>query len=254
MAIEFQIPADVNAIDYFASFAGAFSDAPHMAASLLGVQDSLRQAALIPREPLGLLACLTAEEEAAAFLYYSLRSKGYPLPEYGKIQRHGDKAKVLIFAAAMEAYFFSSFFRKAVLRISDDDGRPTVTLRFGLGKYEVVVEDALSIISTKGDDANSHETAVSEAVDRILSEIVPTGASLKSQIQSIQNRRNRCIYGSPADKDRMVDDSDMDHFVSNCAVMIVLGFLVMQGEGRTESMNKLVDRMYSETLARLARS
>ena len=98
MAITIETPADLDQIEYFASFAPAFVGNVEMRAALLGVCDSLRQALLVPLESLGMLACLTAEEEAATFLYYALLDKRYLVPVQDKLRRHPDKVKVLILA------------------------------------------------------------------------------------------------------------------------------------------------------------
>lgn len=245
MPINIQIPTNEDPIDYLASFAPVFSGNVGMHNALLGVQDSLRQAMLVPLEPLGMLACLTAEEEAATFLYYALREKGYPVPEYGKLHRHADKTKLVVFSHAIYKYFFEKFFvSSAFIRIERIGDQPRTTFHLSFGDYEIVQDDPLQIIRTEGEGEDGHAYVVEKTIDELLAEIVPKGFSIKYFLKHLANRRNLCLYGDPKSKKRLQSEQGISHFKFNCVAMLVFGILVSNGDGRTSSMNKLVEAIY----------
>lgn len=218
-----------------------------MQASLLGMQDSLRQAEKIGFEPLGLFALITAEEEAATFFYNSLLGKGYSVPNFEKLHRHPDKVKLVIFAQAIARYFFEKFAidPKAAVRIERDGDKPKTTYRFNIGGYEVIQDDPFETIVTSGEGDDGHMAAVENAVNEVLSEVTPKGFVLKSHIRNIANRRNLCLYGDPKKKPT-VGEEDFKHFKANCVVIIVLGILVFNGNTLTHSMHKLVDCLFQK--------
>lgn len=248
MAMTIQIPAGVDAMEFLASFSSAFAESEEMQASLLGSLDSLRQAALLVGEPLGMLACLTAEEEAAAFLFYGLEAKGYSVPQYGKIQRHGDKLKLVLFAVAMHQYFFSRFPAElgSAIHIDRDGHKPKTRHVFNYSGYSIVQDDFLETIVTSGDEAGGHDSAINASVETVISDIIPTGFTTASYIKNLANRRNLCLYGDPNNKLKLNSAKDIVHYRSNCISMIVLGFLVFNSEAPTTSMKKLVDTMFEK--------
>lgn len=217
-----------------------------MADALLGVGDSLRQASLIPNEPLGLFALLTAEEEAAAFLYYALREKGYAVKDHGKLQRHPEKVKLVVFAEALHRYFFVDFpiSSEPVITIESDNGLPKTTFSFPLNGYQIIQEDPLAMIVTAGDGDAGHTKAVEGTVETLLRNLTPKGGSLRSHIAEIANRRNLCIYGDPIKKTRINSERERLHYITNSLSMIILGILVFNGKSRTPSMEKLVESLF----------
>lgn len=219
-----------------------------MHSALLGMRDSLRQADLIRLEPLGMLACLTAEEEAAAFLYYALRAKGYDVPDYGRLHRHDDKIKVLIFALTLYEYFFGLMPIELPrrIRLERDSGLPRTTLRWVIQDYEFVVEDPLEVIATIGDGKASHDAAIARVVQDALAKVIPKGMSTKSQIKKLANRRNLCLYGNPERKQSFQEIAEMDHFISNCISITLIGLLVYNGNSRTSSMVKLIHAVFEK--------
>ncbi len=248
MAITIQIPKGADAVEYLASFATSFTDHPEMRSSLLGAQDSLRQASQLIGEPLGMLACLTAEEEAAAFLYYGLKTKGYSVPQYGKIHRHGDKLKLVVFAQTMHQYFFSKLASDlgSAIRIERDGQKPKTSHVFNYNGFSISQDDILETIVTSGKGDGGHDVAVNAAVDEILSDITPSGFTTASHIKKVANRRNLCLYGDPDKKLRLRHAEELNHFKSNCVSMITLGFLVFNGHNPTTSMVKLVDCIFDK--------
>lgn len=248
MAISFELPSSLDPIEYLTSFAPAFAKNTEMRAALLGVNDSLRQATLLPLEPLGMLACITAEEEAATFLYYALVSKGYSIPNYEKLRRHQDKVKFLILGQALIFYFFGNEhveFPNAI-RIERDGDQPKTTRRMRVGDFEIVQDDPLETIITLGDGESGHINAVESSVDAVLAGITPKGYTIKSHIDKIANRRNLCLYGDPDRKNKFQSESQIDHFKNNCIGLIILGFLVSNGKSNTSSMVKLVGSIFSK--------
>lgn len=250
MVVQVQMPQG-DAIEYLCSFASAFEKSPLMAGTLLGMGDSIRQAKLFICEPLGMFALLTAEEEAASFLYYALKSKGYSVPDYGKLHRHNEKFKLVIFAEAIHAYFFDKFpiSASAVVRIENDEGRPKTTFRFPAPTgHEIVVEDPLTmIVTTAVADGNSgHNKAVQLSVDEVLEKVTPKGFTLNSHIKKTANRRNLCLYGDPKLKSRVKNESEVHHFTSNCVAMITFGFLIYNSEKPTTSMSQLVNYIFKK--------
>ncbi|NVK20524.1 MAG: hypothetical protein HWE30_17655 [Methylocystaceae bacterium] len=248
MTIAIQIPKDVDAVEYLTSFSTFFTDHPEMRSALLGTQDSLRQASQLIEEPLGMLACLTAEEEAAAFLYYGLKARDYSVPQYGKLHRHGDKLKLVVFAQAMHQYFFGKMPTglRSAIRIERDGHKPKTSHVFNFNGYSVVQDDILETIVISGKGEGSHDVAINAAVDDILSDITPSGFTPGSHIKKVANRRNLCLYGDPERKLRLRHSEEINHFKTNCVSMVTLGFLVFNSPNPTSSMVKLVDCIFDK--------
>lgn len=248
MAINVQIPHNVDAIEYFASFSPAFNDHPDMRSALLGVEDSLRQAALLVDEPLGMLACITAEEEAAAFLYYALKFKGYDVPQYGKIHGHVEKLKLVVFAQVMQKYFFGKMpvELSGAIRIERDEQRPKTSHILKYGSYTITQNDFLETIVTSGKGKVGHDSAINAAVDDVFADITPSGFTPKSHLKEVANRRNHSLYGDPSSKLRLQSAEEIEHFKENCCSMIVLGFLAFNSRNPTTSMVKLVTRIFEK--------
>lgn len=248
MAITIQIPKSVDAVEYLASFSAAFSEHPEMRSALLGAEDSLRQAPKLIGEPLGMLACLTAEEEAAAFLYYGLKAKGYPVPQYGKIHRHVDKLKLVVFAQAMHQYFFRKFPKEfgSAIRIERDGQKPKTSHVFNYNGHSIIQEDVLETVVVTGGGRDGHDAAISSAVHQVLTDITPSGFTPASHIKKVANRRNLCLYGDPEEKLRLLHADEIIHFRANCVAMITLGLLVFNGQNPTPSMVKLVECIFDK--------
>ena len=246
--LNIQIPKGQNTFDFLASFSNAFKDHPEMQSTLLGSKDSLRQAYQLMGEPLGMLACLTAEEEAAAFLYYALREKGYSVPNYGKIHRHRDKLNLVVFAEVLIKYFFGHIPAGIdnAIRIERQGENPRTTNVMNINGFEIFQDDILESIVAHGDEVGGHDAAVTANVDKVLSKITPPGFTISSHIKNMANRRNLCLYGDPKGKIRLQRGDEIVHFKENCISMLVLGFLVFNSKKPTVSMGKLVDYLFSK--------
>lgn len=221
-----------------------------MRCALLGMRDSLRQASLIPTEPLGLFACFTAEEEAAAFLYFALRQKGYEVPDYQKLRRHPDKIRMLVFAQVVFQYFFNRLPAGVVntVRIEREGDRPKTSrhIKFNEHQLYLVQDDPLETVSTLGNGQDPHQAAISEIIDDTLTELVPAGFTLKSYVdKNLANRRNLSIYGDPDRKPRLASQEGISLFTETCIGIVVLGFLVFNGTSRTASLEKIVKDVFS---------
>lgn len=219
-----------------------------MRAALLGVNDSLRQARLFPLEPLAMFACLTAEEEAATFLYYTLREKGYALPDYNKLHGHFDKTKILLLATALVDYFFNEAPEGfvSIVRVERDGEVPRTFRYFKSELHQVIIKqlDPLETVKTQVSENDGHDAAVQMSVEKTLSGIIPKGYTLKSHLKSMANRRNHSIYGDPEKKLRLKSETEVNKFETNCASIITTGFLVLNGTSKTSSMQKLVTNVF----------
>ncbi|PRY79595.1 hypothetical protein CLV80_102240 [Yoonia maritima] len=248
MAIQTQFPKGCDPVDYLSSFAPALIENGGMYESLLGMQDSLRQAKLIPLEPLGMLACLTAEEEAATFLYYALRHKGYEVSCFGKLRQHPDKIKFVVLADVISKYFFDPLEQMSgLIRVERSGENPQITVRIPHNNFEIVQDDPLETIVTFGNGEKGHDVAVERAIDMILDKVTPKGFTIKSHIKNnVANRRNFCLYGSPPKKFRLSSEEEVEHFIGNCVVMILFGFLVHTGRRTAPSLQKIIDTLFEK--------
>jgi hypothetical protein len=103
-----QIPSNFEGglLPFLLSFSKVFTKQQEVKYCLDSVEDNIRQAHLLIGEPIGLFACLTAEEEAARFFYLCLQERAYELPRYDSLRAHQDKARILIWATVIEEYYF----------------------------------------------------------------------------------------------------------------------------------------------------
>ena len=106
-----QVPSSFEGglLTYLLSFSKIFKKQQEVKYCLDSVEDNIRQARILLGEPIGLFACLTAEEEAARFFYLCLKKRAYNLPRYDNLTAHQDKARILILATVIEEYFFNFF-------------------------------------------------------------------------------------------------------------------------------------------------
>lgn len=244
MKVTIEMPRGVDPIQYLTSFAPAFSENVEMQSALLGVQDSLRQADKIPHEPLGMMAYLTAEEEAATFFFHALRAKGYSVSNSNKLRDHKEKVKFFVLAMALQEYFFGRRFGSVrVERIGD---RPATSLQYSVSGYDFVEDDPLGAIVTKGEGEEGRDASVEEAIDDVLRKITPKGFTAKSHVDKLANRRNLCLYGAPEKKPKLQTPKEIEPIRFNCIGIIVLGFLVLNGEEGAASMVKLTNCFFQK--------
>lgn len=244
--IALEIPKGQVAIDYLASFAPAFSSNQTMQRALGGVHDSFRQAWLIPKEPLALFACLTAEEEAASFLYHALVSKGYIFPDYKRLKDHGDKVKVLLLGQAIVTYFFPDVLLQDGLRIriSGSSKEPAVECYVPIGDYNATIVDPFSMIIQHGTGPEGFDNALAAAVDNVVDGVAKGHKGISSAVEVLKNRRNLSIYGPRWLKKAPKNDSDISHHVSNAVALLTCGFIIFFNHEKTEPMAKLLEKMF----------
>lgn len=244
--IPLEIPKGEVALDYLASFAPGFSKNQTMQKALGGVHDSFRQARLIPKEPLALFACLTAEEEAASFLYHALVAKGYDFPSYKKLQDHGDKVKVFLLGQAIVTYFFQEGLLEDGLRvrISGTSKKPDVECYMPIGEFKATFMDPFATIIQYGNGPEGFDNAIAAAVDNVVGGAAKGHKGITSAIESLKNRRNLSIYGPLKLKRALKSDSEISHHVSNAVTLLICGFIIYLNHKKTEPMAKLLAKMF----------
>lgn len=244
--IVLEIPKGEAVVDYLASFAPGFSKNQAMQKALGGVHDSFRQASLIPKEPLALFACLTAEEEAASFLYHGLLAKGYAFPAYKKLQDHGDKVKVFLLGQAIVTYFFPEKLLEEGMRIriSGTSKKPEVECYMRMGAYKATIMDPFASIIQYGDGPEGFDNAIAAAVDSVVDGGAEGHKGIASAVEFLKNRRNLSIYGPLNLKKAPKSDSDIAHHVSNAVTLLTCGFIIYFNHKKTEPMAKLLAKMF----------
>tara|TARA_R100001224_G_scaffold38766_1_gene22071 strand:+ start:957 stop:1760 length:804 start_codon:yes stop_codon:yes gene_type:complete len=244
--IPLEIPKNVDVVEYLASFSSAFSQNQAMQKALGGVQDSIRQARLLREEPLGLFACLTAEEEASSFLYHAFLSKNYGLPDYGKLQNHGDKVKIFLLCMAIIHYYFREELVRDGLRvrIAREGKNPSITCYFPIAGHTAIIRDPFETVVTIGEGVGGFDQATDDAVDEVVKHASNGHKNLASAIRYLKNRRNRCIYGPLKLKYALRDDDELNQYISNAVSIIICGFIIYFKHQTTGSMGKILEKMF----------
>lgn len=247
MTMTINFPKGEDIVAYLCSFSLRFSRDQRILNALNGMQDSFRQAELIPLEPIALFSCFTAEEEASSALYFSLRARGYQVPNFGKIRDHRQKIQSLIISLALVKYFFGPPTKDIglVLHMKYSDRRQSIEGRFALGEsQQVLIENWLHSVVTEGDPSSSQDAAIDAVVKGVVSEISGPDGNIASAIDKLARRRNLCIYGRPSEKWRLSSLSEIDKFKGNCAVITTLTFMILQDDGVIDGVNRVVSRMF----------
>lgn len=248
MSLRIAFPPGVEPLEYITTFALAFDLDAKSRGALLGTADSIRQARLIPREPLGLFACMTAQEEAASFLYYALSARGHKVPHYGRLHRHPDKVKVLVAAIVLQNYFFTVLAADfpTTIRLASEAGLRNVTVEMEMAGYIVSRDDPFEMIAVVGTGLDGQQAAVDQVIQTVLSSMVSKGSSVRSAIGELANQRNLAIYGASDTKPRLSGERDIDRYIQTCVSLIAMAILVLNGSGPTESMDTLLSRLFEK--------
>lgn len=246
MPVELNIPGNQDPLEYLVTFAQAFDLNEELLDTLLGTTDSLRQAKLIPGEPLGLFACQTAQEEAASFLYYALLSKGHNVPDYGRIQRHQDKVKVLLAAKTVHSHFFELPAEQfpTSIRLSMREEKPEIEIVMEMQGLTALRQDPFKMVVAFGDGEDREGAAIDRSVKKMLSLVVAKGDSISNVVDKLAKERNHALYGNPKKKPRMADGAVINQVAKTCQSLIVLGLIVLQGSGAQPPLNRLLDAIY----------
>lgn len=245
--IPLEIPKNVDPLDYLASFAPAFSRHQEMQKALGGVQDSIRQAKLMREEPLGLFACLTAEEEASSFLYGALSSKKYNLPSYGKLTDHGNKVKIFLLCQTIIHYYFREDLVRDGLRVrfAQKGINPVITCYFPIADNTAFIDDPFEMVVAMGDGPEGFDHAIRDAVDTVVKQASDGHKDLASAVEYLKNRRNRCIYGPLRLKYALKDEAELRQYISNAVSVLACGFILHFKHQKTESMGKILETMFN---------
>jgi len=232
-------------LDYVLSFSQAFIKHQQLKGCLDSVEQNIKQAKLLGNEPLALFACLTAEEEAARYLYLCLKKKGYDLPRYDRLTSHHDKARIILWALVFEEYYFN-FFSQVLIEyfmMIKEEGkgvRVSVHGRFD-EKYWLELPNVLQTTATAGSKENEEiddleAEVVRKSLRSSLSRNFGSDHSISTIVNHIANRRNKCLYGPPSKKLTLSNDDELTQFENNCSAMIILGYLVFQDNEKWPSV------------------
>lgn len=251
-----QIPSNFEGglLEYLLSFSKIFTKQQEIKHCLDSVEDNIRQAHLLIGEPIGLFACLTAEEEAARFFYLCLKKQGYELPRYDSLTAHQDKARILVWATVIEEYYFNFFDNIGsyfFLRVQPERRNIRISGHTKLEEqYCIELPNILQLIAKRGmgdgvEEDNAEAAMVRACFDRTMSFNFGANNHPRRVVEYIAKRRNRCLYGDPRKKLRLKNRAELEQFEKNCAALIVMGFLVMQDNERWPSMQLMCTELGS---------
>ena len=251
MKTEIRIPTDEDPIDYLCSFTSEFRENERLIGALLGVQDNIRQAKLIPLEPLAFFACITAQEEAATFLYYALKSKKYTDPGYGdKLHDHKNKVRILILAEILAKNYFDGVPVEGIqsfIPVERKDGRLTLARIIYDEDKEIAIrqDNPFDTVVARENPRDNNSITQDEWIQSHLGHLTPKGYTIGSHTDKLANERNLCLYGNPTKKLRLSSEAEINHFTTNCISIIVMGFLVLKTE-KSPELEKLVVNIYEK--------
>lgn len=237
-------------LEHLASFADGYKSLPHVKASLESCAHNLGQAKILMGQPLGLFACLTGEEEAAAFLYHCLKAKGYHLPKFGKFRDHGDKARMMIWAVIMEEYFFKhfeAFGEKAFLDVVNKDGKVFINNFLVVGEYAINMVSLLQMVASMDGVEDGPKKMMDASIERALSHFGPP-SSVSKTIEKMKNRRNLCLYGATSNKPKLTGEDERNYYKVRCELIITLGFLVLQDDEKSAVLQDLCNAAAAATM------
>lgn len=231
-------------LGYLCSFAEAEQLSSEARSALLGVEDSLRQARLVPDEPLGAFACITAEEEAATFLFCALQTKGYRLPISGqKLRNHVDKAKLVLTAQALAECQLLSDELKGVFRLEDQEGWLTISHHLRVDDYVFVMPDPLGTITTRKDDPDGQANEIASRVETVLATSRKKGFTDFSNLKDYANKRNLCIYGAPKEKARLQSVEGIESYQQTCVGLLLIGFMIFGSSQLHQQVQLVIDEL-----------
>lgn len=249
-----QIPAehDGSLLSYLLTFSSSFTKMQEIKGCLDSVGQNIAQARVLIGQPLGLFACLTAEEEAARFLYLCLRKMKYNLPRYDRLTTHQDKARILLWAMVFEEYFFNFFESISdsyFLSIQKKGRDYSVEMHGRITKeHWVTIPNVLSIVATSGRSENEPAEELSvrrvrETYADVMKKSFGPNHNVAKVIEHIARRRNKCLYGKPKEKLYLADAAELETFETNCSLMVLLGFLIVQDNEKWPSVQLICDEL-----------
>lgn len=167
--------------------------------AIQGIQRAWLIAGVDPE--IALFRAITAEEEAATALIFSLRQRKYPGSKALNFQRHDDKIGLSILVQAIGSVFAQSGWPQPKLQIIRDLRRPRIELHlpaefFGFPKEHLITPDnPLNLSIRQGQGAGPSDVMLFE--EQLADISKATGAnSIAARIAAEANLRNKILYAS----------------------------------------------------------
>ena len=239
-------------LSYVLSFSNTFTSYQQLKGCLDSVAENIDQSKSLLEKPLGLFACITAEEEAATFFFLCLKKRGYALPRYDKLTSHQDKVRMVIWGIVFEKYYlnvFDSFIQDNYVRLSLKDRRVRLSLHGNLHKkYSIEIPNVLQSIHADGKSKDKGDIDVERPiVARMLNEALKDNFNeingISKIIDNLARRRNKCLYGDPRKKMVLKNEELISHYETNCAALIIMGYLVFQDDEMWPSVQVICEEL-----------
>lgn len=237
--------------EYLASYSASFMKHQKAKAPLESAAQNIRQAKGLLEEPLGYFACITAEEEAAMFLYQCLKYRGYEMPAF-EPTNHSDKVTMMLWALAIQEHFFAaqaSMFGELTMKLRwegataavSTHGNLQISNAAGTMVYGLEIPNIFSMVATKDGVPDGPAIVANESVNRALDTASQGWDSVENAISELANRRNLCLYGRPDAKPVLGSFENLKIFDRSCCSIIAFGFLVMQDAIKYPSLQLICD-------------
>jgi hypothetical protein len=203
---------------------------------VLSAEQHLKDSYRIKTGPIALFTALTAEEEAATFLYHAFVHKGYDLPDLKRLRAHQDKVRVVLWAKALIEHCIAiadAIDPQGAFRVIYSEDKPIIAYHFCLAGHRGLVENILEcIVSQEGE----MENPARQIVDAALQPTISSWGSIEKAVEGIANQRNLCLYGNPSEKPCISESGGWEVADYNCASLIMLGVMIHQTETRSENV------------------
>lgn len=241
-----------NILSYVLSFSNTFTSYQQLKGCLDSVAENIDQSKCLMERPLGLFACITAEEEAATFFFLCLKKRGYALPRYDKLTSHQDKVRMVIWGIVFEKYYFNifeSFLQDSCIRLSLKGRRVRITLHGNLHeRYSVEIPNVLQSVHADGKSKDKGDIDVERPViARMLAAALQENFGEENEtiriINQLARRRNKCLYGDPRKKMLLKNEDLLIHYENNCAALIIMGYLVFQDDEKWPSVQVICEEL-----------
>ncbi len=239
-------------LSHVLSFSNTFTSHQQLKGCLDSVAENIDQSRDLIGKPLGLFACITAEEEAARFFYLCLKERGYDLPRYDKLTSHQDKVRMVIWAIVFEKYYFNVFDSMlsdnyVMLRLKDR--RVRLSLHGSVFKeYSLEIPNVLQSMHADGRskdkvDVDVERPVIARMLEAVLKDNFGQTSDVVKIIDHLARRRNNCLYGEPRKKLTLKSGDLIFHFENNCAALIMTGYLVFQDDEKWPSVQIICEEL-----------
>ncbi|QXI65798.1 hypothetical protein CP157_03590 (plasmid) [Paracoccus marcusii] len=243
---------DGTVLSYVISFSNTFTSHQQLKGCLDSTAENIDQARDLIGKPLGLFACITAEEEAARFFYLCLKKRGYELPRYDKLTSHQNKARIVIWATVFERYYFDVFdsvFSGNYVKLRLEGRRVRLSFHGIMFKrYAVEIPNVLQTTHADGrpkeqTDVDVERPVIAKMLEAVLKDNFEHTKNVPAIIESLANRRNKSLYGDPRKKPVLSNVEMVSHFESNCAAIIMMGYLIFQDDNIWPSVQVVCEEL-----------